>query len=88
MKTATLAISLAFGATACTLWAQQSMPDMPGMSMPQQQSKTPAKPKQKQQQPMSDMPGMGMGNHPQSSHPQNRACRTGMRNHPKRCPTI
>lgn len=74
MKTATLAISLALGATACTLSAQQSMPDMPGMNMPtpQQQPKAPAKPKPKQQQQsMPDMPGMDMGQHKQTNSPAN-----------------
>lgn len=66
MKSATLAISLALGATACTLSAQQSMPDMPGMNMPQQQPK--AKPKQ-QQQSMPDMPGMDIGQHTQTNSP-------------------
>lgn len=67
MKTATLAISLALGATACTLSAQQSMPDMPGMKMPApQQQKAPAKPKPKPQQQQS-MPDMGQ--HTQTSSP-------------------
>jgi cobalt-zinc-cadmium efflux system outer membrane protein len=70
MKIATLAISLALGATACALSAQQSMPDMPGMSMPQQQQpKTPAKPKQKQQKPMPHMPVMDTGQDTQSTSP-------------------
>jgi len=72
MKKATLAISLVLGATACTLYAQQSMPDMPGMNMPtaQQQPKAPAKPKPKQQQQsMPNMPGMDMGQHTQTTSP-------------------
>jgi len=83
MKSATLAIGLALGATACTLAAQQSMPDMPGMNMPQQQPKTPAKPKQKQQQqPMPDMPGMDMGQHTQTKSP----AKVGTPNHNQKPP--
>lgn len=49
MRVTTLAIGIALGATACALPAQQpSMPDMPGMNMPQD-SKTPAKPGPQQQ---------------------------------------
>lgn len=56
MKTATLAIGIMLSATACALAAQQqSMPDMPGMNMPQQSQ--PAKPDKPQQEPM---PGMNM----------------------------
>jgi len=71
MKTATLAISLALGSAACTLSAQQSMPDMPGMNMPQQkqQPTSPAKPAAGQQQSMPDMPGMNMPSHPQTTSP-------------------
>ena len=56
MKTATMAIGFMLSATACALSAQQqSMPDMPGMNMPQQsQPAKPNKPKQK------SMPGMDM----------------------------
>ncbi len=39
MKFKYLAFSLTLGATACTLQAQQPMPDMPGMKMDQPQSK-------------------------------------------------
>ncbi len=39
MKIRHLALSLAVGAAACTLQAQQSMPDMPGMQMGPQPSK-------------------------------------------------
>lgn len=66
MKTATLAISLALGVTACTLSAQQSMPDMPGMDMGQQkQTNSPAKdskPNRNQKLPETmpdDMKSMG-----------------------------
>lgn len=72
MKKATLAISLALGATACILSAQQSMPDMPSMNTPtaQQQPKAPAKPKPKQQQQsMPNMSGMDMGQHTQTTSP-------------------
>jgi len=72
MKTANLAVSLAFGLAACTLPAQQqSMPDMPGMDMPKQQqpqTKQPTKPAQ--QQSMPDMPGMNM---PSMSKPQKKS---------------
>jgi cobalt-zinc-cadmium efflux system outer membrane protein len=73
MRTAaTLAISLVLGASSCSVQAQQSMPDMPGMNMPQQQPRpnTPAKPKGDQkQQSMPNMPGMDMPSHPQTSLP-------------------
>ena len=65
MKTANLAISIAFGLAACTISAQQSsMPDMPGMNMPQQPAKSNPQAKTtdtgKEQEPMPDMPGMDM----------------------------
>ena len=72
MKLATLAISVALGSAACTLSAQQPMPDMPGMNMPAQpQKKAPAKPKTKpqQQEPMAEMPGMDVGQHTQKKAP-------------------
>lgn len=47
MQIRTLAFSLTLGAATCALHAQQSMPNMPGMKMPPQQS-TPA------EAPMSD----------------------------------
>ena len=58
MKTAILAIGMMLSATACALSAQQqSMPDMPGMNMPQQSQ--PAKLDKTdngKQQSMPDMP--------------------------------
>lgn len=67
MKTTKLAVSLALGLAACTLGAQQqSMPDMPGMNMPQQPAKPkppakkPATGQQQQSMPGMDMPGMDM----------------------------
>ncbi len=71
MKTATLAISLVLGSAACTLSAQQPMPDMPGMNMPRQQEQptSPAKPAAGQRQSMPDMPGMSMPSHPQTTSP-------------------
>jgi cobalt-zinc-cadmium efflux system outer membrane protein len=71
MKLATLAISVALGSAACTLSAQQSMPDMPGMNMPApQQKKAPAKPQPKPPaQPQQSMPGMDMRQKPQSKAP-------------------
>ena len=76
MKKAKLAMGLALGFAACTLPAQQSMPDMPGMNMPQQPAKpsSPAnsgRPANQQQQPMQDMPGMEMSmpQHPQTKSP-------------------
>ena len=63
MKTTHLALSLALGATACSLQAQQSMPDMPGMNMGQQKpAQPPATPNKTKQQPdamPSDMKSMG-----------------------------
>ncbi len=76
MKKLNLGISLALGLAAGTLPAQQqSMPDMPGMNMPQQPSKPnphAKKPTATQQpQPMQDMPGMDMSmpQHPQTKSP-------------------
>ena len=57
-----LALGLTLGAAACTLQAQQSIPDMPGMSMGQ--SQPPAKPnrtKQKLDTMPGDLKSMGQG---------------------------
>lgn len=62
MKIKYLALSFAIGAAACTLQAQQSMPDMPGMQMGPQQPKPQPKP-QAPRSDMPDMPGMDMGAH-------------------------
>ncbi len=83
MRIANLAISLALGLAACTLPAQQSMPDMPGMNMPQQPAKPnpSAKKPNPQQQPMPDMLGMDM------SKPQkNSSARTGQPNRNQKPP--
>lgn len=58
LKLRSLALSLTLGTTACTLSAQQSMPDMPGMKM----APPPPKPKQapkpnRTRQPPDPMPG-------------------------------
>ena len=64
MKLKYLAFSLTIAAAACTLQAQQSMPDTPGMKMNPPQSK----PQQPAQPSMSDMPGMKM--EPQTVNPK------------------
>lgn len=74
MKIKALALSLTLGAVACTLQAQQSMPDMPGMPMdhhqtePQQKAsaKKPNRTKQAPDPMPGDMKGMGQdsGNAP------------------------
>ena len=56
--TFSLALGLTFGTAACTLQAQQSMPDMPGMNMgqPQPAAQSPARPNRTKQKP-DPMPG-------------------------------
>jgi len=64
-----LALSFTLGVAACTLQAQQTMPDMPGMHMGHEQSKPQPKPQTpKPAKPeMPEMPGMDMGSHQSTS---------------------
>ena len=59
MKVHSLALSLALGASACATPAQQTMPDMPGMTMPQAPAVQPRpKPRpNRTPQPADPMPG-------------------------------
>ncbi|GAC1644295.1 MAG: hypothetical protein NVS9B15_01290 [Acidobacteriaceae bacterium] len=88
MKTANLAVSLALGLAACTLPAQQqSMPDMPGMNMPQQPAKpNPPANKPSQQQPTSDMPGMDMPGMDMSEPQKKSPAKTGQPNRNQKPP--
>ena len=69
MKLTSMALSLAIGVAACTLQAQQSMPDMPGMkadppkSMPQQPAPAQTPKPNRTQEPNDPMPAdmKGMG---------------------------
>ena len=57
MKIKNLALGMTIGAAACTLQAQQSMPDMPGMKMSPQQTQPAAPQPNRTKAPPDPMPG-------------------------------